>query len=146
MTTGSFVKIIRLFAVCASLIVASALLFAEAVVPGEWNAAVAKEQTCKEKRKACEARCRQRYGEATAAQQTQTSSCYQRTCDKQEQNCEEALKDTAGEKLDVPAPKGRPITPNVIMPGTRPSGGILDTSPSRPPMRGPSGTGVLAPN
>lgn len=141
-SAGKLVRTRHAAALTVSLLLASAFLFTEALVPGEWHTATAATQTCKEKRRACEARCRGRYPNDW----TQITSCYSRTCDKQYDNCKGAGSGTTGTRVDVDQPKGRPITPNVVFPGARPGGGILDAPQSRPPLHVPSGTGVLAPN
>src|SRR5262245_22624858 len=134
----------RVAAATVSLIVASAIVFSEAFVLGEWHAAIAAKQSCQDKRKACEGRCRQHY----PSDWKQITACYTRTCDKQYDNCtaDSSGGGTTGTRVDVDQPRGRPITPKVIFPGARPGGGILDTPQGEPRPRVPTGTGVLAPN
>jgi hypothetical protein len=69
--------------------------------------------------------------------------CY-RKCDVAVTHC---LKSDSQPQAALPdTPKGRPIKPGVTIPGSRPGGGILDTTPNGIPSRGPASTGTRAPN
>jgi hypothetical protein len=122
-TTASFLQKC-VAAVVAPALLASTILLGNGLFHGNFYPAYAKAKSCKDKRKECESRCRGRY----PGDWREITSCYSRTCDKQNENC---TKDAS-----VPSKHAPPENPTKNWgEGVRPTGGNKPL-PSKPKIMG----------
>jgi hypothetical protein len=120
--SGFCPKSVAAYAVAAML--ASTILLGNGLIFGGGHPAYAKEKSCRDKRKDCEARCRSRYYEDWP----KITACYKRTCDKQHNNCTNAV--------NVPSQHAPPENATKNWgDGVRPTGGNKPL-PSKPKIMG----------